>query len=928
MKKTQLLPAAALGALLAGNPAWGQAFVRNPSFESNYNDAWPHYSAVDEWTGANGVNDASGPFHNNGTAVPDRERIGFKQGGGDLTQDISGLTPGSRYWLQFFYDGRTGGGASESLIVKWNDTEIGRVADLRPATGAYYFMSAPFVPDADAGTIRFTHVVSGDRTLLLDGVTVVARTTDDVVLKNPSFEASGKLPAVGPIASIAGWTQTGVAGVDDGTAGQATSGTIPDQDLVAYLEGPGSLSQPVDGLIVGNDYEVRVAVNAKSGTSPRLQIKVGDAVVKEQAVASGSYQVISAAFKATVSDTTLTIAQSKDGSDVLLLDNVRLLGTVKKPLPPMVFSPLAGEVAPGQTVTYSLSVPVEALESGPVAVKISSSNQNAARLVGAAADGTLTLTFTPVPGSQAPVVQPFTLETVNRGAAAINVVDAAKIPFSSTPSVNVVASFVRNASFESNPAGAFPGYGTVLGWTGTGQVGLNRTDSPTGQAGPFGDNGTVPDREQVAFIQGVGSLAQDISGLTVGRSYWLQFRYNARNCCADRTQKLTVKFGGKVLAEFADLKPVADSGGLEYYAANIPFTAEAASGSLEFSTETTGDASTVLDAVNIVPRAADEIVIKNPSFEASGSPPGVGYLQPYAMSGWEGGGGGRGVNVDGEGPFTDNGDVPDQDRAALLQNVNSISQTVPGLTAGQKYTLVVSLNARNCCGAQPIAKVSLNDSPLMEEQLAPVGGRNPYHVRYLPFTADSSEVVIKIELAAAEPAGGDSSLLIDDVHLVPGTRTAPAFTTQPSGVSVNGGESIVLSAAASGQGLSYEWRRNGVALKDGGRISGATTTKLTITGALAADAGNYTAVVSDGLGMVGSEAAVVEVAAVEQPKLIVSLSGGTLTITSEPQPLPEGFVLQVAPAISGPWADQAGVTTPLTLPLGNEPARFLRAVKP
>jgi hypothetical protein len=927
MKRNQLLLAGTLGTVLAASPAWGQAFVRNPSFESNYNDVWPHYSAADEWVGASGVNDATGPFHNNGTAVPDRDRIGFKQGGGDLTQDISGLTPGGVYWLQFFYDGRAGGGASESLIVKWNDTEIGRVADLRPATGAYYFMSAPFVPEADAGTIRFTHVVSGDRTLLLDGVTVVARGTNDIVLKNPSFEASGKLPAVGPLPGIGGWVVTGTAGVDDGTAGQATSGTIPDQELVAYLEGPGSLAQTVDGLIVGNDYELRVAVNAKSGTSPRLQLKVGDAVVKDQTVASGSYQVVSAAFKATASETVLSIGQSKDGGDVLLIDDVRLLGTAKKPLPPMVFSPLAGEVAPGQTVTYSLSVPAEALASGPVAIKLTSSNPNVARLAGAV-DGVLTLTFSPVAGSVEPVVQSFTLETLNRGAAAINVTDAAKIPFSSSPSVNVVASLVRNASFESNPAGAFPGYGTILGWSGTGQVGLNRTDAPANPAGPFGDNGLVPDREQVAFIQGNGSLSQDVSGLVSGRRYWLQFRYNARNCCGDRTQKLTVKFGGKVLAEYADLKPVADAGEVNYYAANLPFTAEATAGLLEFVAETTGDASTVLDAVNIVARAADEIVIQNPSFEASGSPPGVGYVQPYAMSGWEGSSGGRGINVDGEGPFTDNGDVPDQDRAGMLQNVGYVSQVVTGLTPGQKYTLVVSLNARNCCGAQPIAKVSVNDNPLMEEQLAPVGGRNPYHVRYLGFTADTTDATIRIDLAAAEPAGGDASMMFDDVHLVPGTRTAPVITAQPVGVAVNGGESIVLDGDATGQSLTYEWRRNGVALKDGGRVSGATTKRLTITGAVAADAGNYTYTVSDGLGVVGSEVALVEVAAVEQPKLMVSLSGGTLSITSEPQPLPEGFVLQVAPTVSGPWVDQPGVNTPTTTPLGNEPARFLRAVKP
>lgn len=243
---------AGMAVLQAVGSALGAAFVRNPSFESNFNDVWPHYSAVDEWSGATGVNDLeldpTGPFHNAGTPVPDRTRVGFKQGGGDVTQDISGLEPGGTYWLQFFYDGRAGGGASEEVVALFNGTEIGRDANLKPSTAGYYFMNAPFTADAETGTIRFTHIVSGDRTLLLDGVTVVARSTNDIALRNPSFEASGILPSVGAASPLAGWTQSGAVGVDDGTGGRADNGITPDQDLVAFIEGAGSMAQPVEGL--------------------------------------------------------------------------------------------------------------------------------------------------------------------------------------------------------------------------------------------------------------------------------------------------------------------------------------------------------------------------------------------------------------------------------------------------------------------------------------------------------------------------------------------------------------------------------------------------------------------------------------------------------------------------------------------------------
>lgn len=63
------------------------------------------------------------------------------------------------------------------------------------------------------------------------------------------------------------------------------------------------------------------------------------------------------------------------------------------------------------------------------------------------------------------------------------------------------------------------------------------------------------------------------------------------------------------------------------------------------------------------------------------------------------------------------------------------------------------------------------------------------------------------------------------------------------------------------------------------------------------------------------------------PRISVKLANGQLNITSDPQPLPAGFVLEVAPSVSGPWVPQPGANTPQTLPLGNEAARFLRAVK-
>lgn len=898
--------AVALAVALASGSIWGAAFVRNPSFESNFNETWPYYGSVDEWSGASGVNDVefdpNGPFHNAGTPVPDRARVGFKQGGGDVTQEIYELEPGGTYWLQFFYDGRRGGGASEEVIVYFDDVEIGRDPNIRPSNGAYYFMNAPFTPQADYGTIRFTHVVSGDRTILLDGVTVVARSTDDVVLRNPSFEASGILPFTGALPNIAGWSQTGTVGVDDGSQGIANSGTIPDQDLVGFIEGEGSLSQTLDGLIVGNEYELRVAANARAGTAPRLQVKVGETVVLEEDIASGEYQALSATFTASASEAILAFHQTKAGSDTVLLDNVRLFGEVQTPLPPMTFSPLVSEVSSGAVVTHTLTIPAEAVATGGVSIQLGSSSTAVGRLVGAAADGTLTLSF-----EQNVTSKTFEVETLGRGSVAINVLDAAKIPFPATPVVNVVGSLVKNASFESGPAPAFPGYGAIIGWQGEGNVGVNRTDGPANPANPFGDNGLVPDREQVAFIQGNGSLSQQINGLTAGRNYWLQYYYNARTCCGERSQKLIVRFDGQVVAEYPDLIPAGDLGEVNYYHASVAFTPANSSGLLEFVHEATGDASAVIDAVSIVARVTDEIVLQNPSFEASGSPPGVGYLQPFQIAGWEGiAGGGRGVNVDGVGPFSDNGAVPDQDRTGFIQGVGGyLSQVVTGLTFGQPYTLVISLNGRNCCGGVPFARVSWNDVPLLEEEVPPVGGRTPFAAKYLTFTADSAEGLLRIEIA--DPVGSDVSLLVDDVHVVPGERTPPSIAVHPFGQFVGEGSPILLTVEASGSNLTYQWRRNGVWLTDGGRISGATSPTLSIPNSTVADTGDYTALVSDGLGVFSSEPATVEVeGGATSPALRAVFSESTVQIRWPADAV--GYQLHRTALLGGEWVD---VTDPV-----------------
>jgi len=75
--------------------------------------------------------------------------------------------------------------------------------------------------------------------------------------------------------------------------------------------------------------------------------------------------------------------------------------------------------------------------------------------------------------------------------------------------------------------------------------------------------------------------------------------------------------------------------------------------------------------------------------------------------------------------------------------------------------------------------------------------------------------------------------------------TSPTITSQPSNQTVCEGSSVTFTVAASGTGLTYQWRKGLVNLINGGSISGATTPSLTIYPTALSDAAlNYNVIVS------------------------------------------------------------------------------------
>lgn len=128
---------------------------------------------------------------------------------------------------------------------------------------------------------------------------------------------------------------------------------------------------------------------------------------------------------------------------------------------------------------------------------------------------------------------------------------------------------------------------------------------------------------------------------------------------------------------------------------------------------------------------------------------------------------------------------------------------------------------------------------------------------------------------------------IVQVQYVP---VVPAILAQPVLQTNAVGETALFNVMATGSApLSYQWRKNGVNLSDGARISGATTVSLAISNISAADVASYAVKVSNLSGSVTSSIA-------------------TLTMTTPPGLIP------VTSAIAGENFDSmgdAGTNTPV-----------------
>ena len=178
---------------------------------------------------------------------------------------------------------------------------------------------------------------------------------------------------------------------------------------------------------------------------------------------------------------------------------------------------------------------------------------------------------------------------------------------------------VLNPSFELDPFAVLNGRESIGGHNPGGITGWLHSNLTTGVSGdapsPYvrvlADNGSIPDGEKVAFIQGNGSLSQLIAGLTPLATYQITYFENANQYNAATRQgdsldsvSLTVKIDGEVISDTHIVKPVGEKNPYHKVTSKtfqVPGGRNAMKLTFEVSGSQNGKGAVLLDNVEIQP---------------------------------------------------------------------------------------------------------------------------------------------------------------------------------------------------------------------------------------------------------------------------------------------------------------------------------------
>ena len=344
MKRT-LLTASTILLPLAARAGLTSITIANPSFhdQTNFN-TFPGYLggsnpvAINAWSAAGGVGinsslEGAGLPFSDGTTI-DGERLAFIQGGGSLTQTISGLTPGQRYVFQGLFRARNTPGVPV-FNVDYGAQSLIAAQAMTPGA-AWQAFSVPFIAGAGSGALAINSAVpgGGDGTLTADNLMVFQLNSDYANIFNPSFESGVSYAFPGYQNAVGGWSRTGGGGYNHNIGGNnpfADNGAIPEGQTVAFIQNNGSFSQLLSGLTPGQQYLLEIDYNSRAGfgSNGHIHIELGGSLMLDTIVSpvggSNPYHHLAATWTAGGASALLDIQGIQNGSDsTVVFDNITL----------------------------------------------------------------------------------------------------------------------------------------------------------------------------------------------------------------------------------------------------------------------------------------------------------------------------------------------------------------------------------------------------------------------------------------------------------------------------------------------------------------------------------------------------------------------------------------------------------------------------
>jgi uncharacterized delta-60 repeat protein len=177
-------------------------------------------------------------------------------------------------------------------------------------------------------------------------------------------------------------------------------------------------------------------------------------------------------------------------------------------------------------------------------------------------------------------------------------------------------------------------------------------------------------------------------------------------------------------------------------------------------------------------------------------------------------------------------------------------------------------------GQPPLAYQWLKDGAPLTDTNNISGAQTPFLTLANVLGGDAAAYQVVISNATRAITSAVATLTVID----------PLLTSQPASQTNNAGTTATFTASAIGTtNLSYQWLKNGTNLAEGGNISGASTTTLTLTNLLGGDAGAYQFVAANIWGSMTSAVAsliVIDPLIVTNPASQLAHRGQTATFTS------------------------------------------------